>query len=142
MNTAKKTWVAPKATLEEFTPNEYVSACWGVACNVDDANAYEKRINNYHEVDLYHGADHCGTSGNQAIYLDSNGRPDHMTEIGTDRLGNLVCTIYTDDNYRNIRTIGSVRVGETIYWTTTSGNKTWHHQGLVTATVLNHPNQS
>ena len=27
MNTAKKTWVAPKATLEEFTPNEYVSAC-------------------------------------------------------------------------------------------------------------------
>ncbi len=27
MNTTKKTWVAPRATLEEFTPNEYVSAC-------------------------------------------------------------------------------------------------------------------
>ncbi len=27
MNTTKKTWVAPRATLEEFTSNEYVSAC-------------------------------------------------------------------------------------------------------------------
>ena len=38
----KKRWETPKAMVEEFEANEYVAACWGVACSVDEANEVEK----------------------------------------------------------------------------------------------------
>lgn len=40
----KEKWIAPKTVIEEFTPNEYIAVCWGVCCDVDLANDYEKII--------------------------------------------------------------------------------------------------
>lgn len=34
----KKRWETPKAMVEEFEANEYVAACWTVACNVGNGN--------------------------------------------------------------------------------------------------------
>lgn len=146
MNDMKLQWETPRIEIEAFEANEYVAACWGVGCKVDDANQIEKNLGKYQQGVLDHGADHCGNAGNQVIYDDNNdGTADRMVEVGTDGLGTLTCTLYTNGNYTKtmpVSTITSEWIGQTIYWTTASGNKTWHHVGEVFQTVPNHPNRS
>lgn len=145
----KERWSTPEVMVQVFEPNEYVAACWGVGCSVDDANQIEKNMKNYDYPNLYHGKDHCGTSGNQVIYDDNNDNvADRMVEVGTDGLGNLSCKLYTDSNYSTTRAISTVKVGDIIYWTTTAtdqnGHRTrvWHHVGQVFSSVPGHPNRS
>ena len=139
----KKTWAFPLVCVQQFEANEYVAACWGVGCSVSEANSIEQSLHNYDPNNLYHGADHCGLSGNQVIYDDNNdGTADRMVEVGTDGLGTLNCTIYTDSSYSAPMDVSSVQTGQTIYWTTSAGNKTWHHVGTVFNTVPGHPNRS
>ena len=140
----KKTYETPVACAEEFMPNEYVAVCWGVACKVGPANDYEASIHNSAQD---HRTEYCGTTGHQWL-TDSNndGTPERMSEIDTDGLGTLACTIYTDGSYSKRGNISEVEVGDYIYWTTSSGTgwnrRTWHHQGWVTATTPGHPNRS
>lgn len=139
----KKTWEVPVILVQQFEANEYVAACWGVGCNTAEANRIEKNLGIYQPGVLDHSSDHCGLSGNQVIYDDNNdGTADRMVEVGTDGLGTLNCTIYTDSSYSAPMDISSVSTGQTIYWTTSAGNKTWHHVGTVFNTVPGHPNRS
>ena len=139
----KKTWAFPLVCVQQFEANEYVAACWGVGCSVDEANRIEKNLGIYQPGVLDHSSDHCGLSGNQVIYDDNNdGTADRMVEVGTDGLGTLNCTIYTDSSYSAPMDVSSVSAGQTIYWTTSAGNKTWHHVGTVFNTVPGHPNRS
>ena len=139
----KKTWAFPLVCVQQFEANEYVAACWGVGCNTAEANRIEKNLGIYQPGVLDHSADHCGLSGNQVIYDDNNdGTADRMVEVGTDGLGTLNCTIYTDSSYSTPMDVSSVSAGQTIYWTTSAGNKTWHHVGTVFNTVPGHPNRS
>lgn len=143
MNDMKLQWETPRIEIEAFEANEYVAACWGVGCDVNAANQIEKNLHKYQPGILDHGADHCGFSGNQVIYDDNNdGTADRMVEVGTDGLGTLTCTLYTDNTYKTTMDISTVKVGNTIYWTTAAGIKTWHHVGTVFQTVPNHPNRS
>lgn len=92
---------------------------------------------------LCHATDgHCGDSTNQKITTNAKGEPTAMTEIGTEGLGHLPCTIYTNGNYTTTRSVSSVSTGEYIYWTTSSGGKVWHHQGRVEESFPGHPNRS
>lgn len=138
----KKRWETPRTVVQGFEPNEYVAACWGVACFTDQANAYEISHGNWDNGGISHRPEHCGSSTNQAIHTDSNNNPTSMTEVGTDGLGNLPCTLYADPYYNNLLDISEVDPGETIYWTTTAGNRTWHHVGRVEETYAGHPNRS
>ena len=139
----KKTWAFPLVCVQQFEANEYVAACWGVGCSVDEANRIERNLGIYQPGALDHSSDHCGLSGNQVIYDDNNdGTADRMVEVGTDGLGTLNCTIYTDSSYSTPMDVSSVSAGQTIYWTTSAGNKTWHHVGTVFNTVPGHPNRS
>lgn len=139
----KKTWAFPLVCVQQFEANEYVAACWGVGCSVDEANRIERNLGIYQPGVLDHSSDHCGLSGNQVIYDDNNdGTADRMVEVGTDGLGTLNCTIYTDSSYSTPMDVSSVSAGQTIYWTTSAGNKTWHHVGTVFNTVPGHPNRS
>lgn len=139
----KKTWEVPVIFVQQFEANEYVAACWGVGCSVDEANRIERNLGIYQPGVLDHSSDHCGLSGNQVIYDDNNdGTADRMVEVGTDGLGTLNCTIYTDSSYSTPMDVSSVSTGQTIYWTTSAGNKTWHHVGTVFNTVPGHPNRS
>ena len=139
----KKTWAFPLVCVQQFEANEYVAACWGVGCNTAEANRIEKNLGIYQPGVLDHSSDHCGLSGNQVIYDDNNdGTADRMVEVGTDGLGTLNCTIYTDSSYSTPMDVSSVSAGQTIYWTTSAGNKTWHHVGTVIDTVPGHPNRS
>lgn len=140
----KRRWETPKAIVEEFEANEYVAVCWGVACYIDKANGYERSIHNSAQD---HRSEYCGTTGHQWLTDRNNdGTPESMSEIGTDGLGTLACTIYTDGTYRWRGNISEVGVGDYIYWTTSAGSgrdrRTWHHQGLVTETTPGHPNRS
>lgn len=139
----KKTWEVPVIFVQQFEANEYVAACWGVGCNTAEANRIERNLGIYQPGVLDHSSDHCGLSGNQVIYDDNNdGTADRMVEVGTDGLGTLNCTIYTDSSYSTPMDVSSVSTGQTIYWTTSAGNKTWHHVGTVFNTVPGHPNRS
>lgn len=128
--------------------NEYVAACWGVACSVEAANAVERKWmlngseSNY-ENGQTHSSDHCGTLTNQWVIDDDNdGTVDRMIETGTNGLGNLTCTLYTDATYGYETDFSGVTSDSYIYWTTSSGNRTWHHQGKVMGTDASHPNRS
>lgn len=136
-------WETPRVTIQEFEPNEYVAACWGVACDVDWSNRYENWQGDY-DNGVTHRGDHCGNSSNQVIFDDNgDGIGDRMVETGTDGLGDLACTIYTDDTYRTVRKVSTVKIGNEIYWTTTaSDGRTWNHRGTVFGTAEGHPNRS
>lgn len=139
----KRRWETPKAMVEEFEANEYVAACWGVKCDVNWSNRYEEWQGDYGNG-VTHALDHCGNSSNQVIFDDNDdGTADRMIETGTDGLGDLSCTIYTDENYSQIRDVRTVKIDDIIYWTTTaSDGRTWNHRGTVFATAEGHPNRS
>lgn len=140
----KRKYVRPKASMEEFLANEYVAVCagaWQVACQHELANDYEKANGYYDNGNVSHSADHCGRGTNQVVYAEDN-RAKKMTEIGTDGLGTLNCTIYTDATYTQVRPIGDVNNGDYIYWTTSAGSRVWHHQGRVSGTYHGSPNHS
>lgn len=138
----KKRWGTPRAVVEEFEPNEYVAVCWGVECDVNWANEYEWSQGDYNNG-VTHDKAHCGNSSNQVIRTDDNGKPLRMVETGTDGLGTLICTIYQDGRYTTIRDVSSVKVGDTIYWTTSAEDgRTWNHMGKVFETAEGHPNRS
>lgn len=140
----KKRWVEPRVQVEEFMPNEYVAVCWGVACSTGKANTVEKGYYlNPVKAGVTHDDAYCGQTSHQwLVDSDNNNVAESMTEINTDGLGNLVCTVYTDSSYSTVRDISTVQSGNYIYWTTSSGDRTWHHQGLVSDTVPGHPNRS
>lgn len=139
----KTKWITPRTEIEAFVPDEYVAACWGVSCNWSDSNQYEKLHGYWDNGNVSHAANHCGRSSNQVI-MDENedGTADYMEERGTDGLGTLRCIIYQDASYNTLRDISTVKPGNPIFWTTTSGSRTWHHQGTVTGKDINRPNMS
>ena len=95
-----KSWVKPVTEVQKFEANEYVAACWGVGCDVKWSNDYEKRQGDYWNG-VTHDSAHCGNSSNQVIFdYDDDGTADAMIETGTDGLGNLNCTIFSDPSYR------------------------------------------
>ena len=139
-----KRWETPRTVVQGFEANEYVAACWGVGCDVKWSNEYEIKHGGDYWNGVTHTANHCGNSSNQVIFDDNdNGTADRMIETGTDGLGDLVCTIYEDSGYSVIRDVSSVKIGDTIFWTTTaSDGRTWNHKGTVFATADGHPNRS
>ena len=123
-----RTWEQPLATVEKFIANEYVAACWGVKCDVvgDDPVKADG---------VTHRAQFCGDPEHYQIHLNDSNIPDSMTEIKTDNLGDLPCTLYTDESYSTVKDISTVKATDYIYWTTSSGNRTWHHHGPVSGTT-------
>lgn len=157
MNTVKKSWITPKATLEEFTPNEYVfSTCWTVACSVGGKNNQNPNYYGNSGSWSYWGGkapsgdpskmhDHsgsCSSALNNQFRVDDNGNVvfdfENSSELGTLRGGKT----YLIDN----GTPG-VSQGDVIFWYTTTTDKTWgtrrwNHWGTVDLADPNHPNHS
>lgn len=140
-------WETPRVTIQEFEPNEYVAACYNIKCNVDAANGVEKRwmLNNWesnYENGQTHAADRCGSFGSYYVIDDNeDGSFDRMIEISPD-LGELSCSLYTNSSYKVLGNWNDIQSGSYIYWTTSSGNRTWHHQGRVAYQDTSHPNRS
>ena len=138
----KKEWIMPQASVDQFSTNEYLSTCWEVACKVDRANSFDRGKNG-----ISHDLEHCGNPANQVLQdVDGDGFIDKMTEVGTDGLGNLKCTVFTSDSYRRERNMETIEPGDYIYWTTQAGSgrkkRVWHHQGYAQTISATNPNRS
>ena len=143
----KKEYVTPIMTEEVFEADEYVAACWGVACAYGVQGKDDGMVD---LVDVRSSVNHrkhssgvgCGYETNQYIVVDDNGKVS-MIETGTDNLGHLACTI-TDAGWNNTVTLSQSDLNSTsvIYWTTSAGNRTWHHMGYVNLKDGNSSNHS
>ena len=140
----KKEWILPTATVEYFSTNEYLSTCWEIACVTDKANRYERSHRNKKQT---HDNAHCGNPTNQFLQdTDGDGFIDRMTEVGTDGLGKLNCTVFQNDDYRRTKKLETIKPGDYVYWTTEAGTgknkRTWHHQGTASLISSTNPNRS
>lgn len=139
----KKRYTTPCILSEEFSTNEYIAACWGVACDVNQAERLESKLHNGYAP---HQQRYCGQSTHQYIKTDANNIAVSMQENESPYVQPLTCTIYTDDTYKTVRSINEVKPGNTIYWTTTGTNAfgtiTYHHVGVVHQTYTDRPNHS
>ena len=121
---------SPMMREECFAANEYVAACWQVACNIDGPDTH---ASNQGRQGVTHRKEHCGTAANQVIH--NNGRGYTMIEENVENQQDLPCTITTSDWGQAIALDHEPTHGETIYWTTTgvmgSASTTWHHRGTV-----------
>lgn len=134
----KKKWVAPRVEVQKFEANEYVAACWGVACDTQAAEEWEM---SYFHIPKNHDSGVCGSFDNQVVYDDNNDNvADRMVELhGYERQA----TLYTDNTYRTEKDIRDIKPGDKIYWITKDlGFVKYHHVGTVQATVPGHPNRS
>ena len=120
----KKMWKQPMAVVQKFAANEYVAACWSVKCYVTGVD----------KVGGNHRTQFCGDGTHYQIELDDNGTPISMIETDTDGMGNLACTLYTDNSYTNPKNISEVTYNETLYWTTQYEGQVWRHEGTTTGT--------
>ena len=121
---------SPMMREECFAANEYVAACWQVACNIDGPDTH---ASNQGRQGVTHRKEHCGTAANQVIH--NNGRGYTMIEENVENQQDLPCTITTSDWGQAIALDHEPIHGEPIYWTTTgvmgSASTTWHHRGTV-----------
>ena len=120
----------PMMREECFAANEYVAACWQVAC---DIRGKDTHASNQNRQGVTHREEHCGTAANQVICNNGNGYT--MIEENVENQPDLLCTIKTF-NWESDRVLNQAPdIGDTIYWTTTgvmgSTSTTWYHCGTV-----------
>lgn len=145
----KKNWKMPKTVVQRFEPNEYVAACWTVACKVGYGNygRYGDWDNwkywNYQEP--YGGACHdhtgsCSIAENNQFNVSANGTVSFYAENSSDQ-GSLNGG-YTD--YIDVNNSGKIDDGDIIFWYTLSENndRRWNHYGIVVNPTPEHPNRS
>lgn len=133
----RRVYQKPMMETEAFVPSAYCAVCYQVACNVwQNDPAGDDGWDPFHPLDkdYVHNRKHCGNADNQVIRED-NGKVVSMTEIGTDGLGDLPCTILLPSD-------GIFRPGMTVRWTTSSGTRTWTHTGTVENVFAGRPNAS
>lgn len=136
-----KTWLTPTAVEDKFISNEAVSTCYAVACDYNDANTYEDMrgikgpygtaydwVSHKWVGRVEHKKGGCGTYSNQTLTV-KNGILTNIKE------GTFNGHLYQDSNYTTEVEGLSINDGTKIYWTTTSGDRTWHHQGKIIEVV-------
>ena len=131
-----KTWLTPTAVEDKFIPNEAVSTCYALACDYDDANRFENWY--YGNYNITHSENGCGNAKNQKLTV-ANGYLTKLEELRNgqaDHIDDTVCTLYTNNKYnRPIKGGLAIKEGTQVYWTTSSGETTWHHQGKIIKAV-------
>lgn len=144
----KKNYVTPRIVSEEFAANEFVSACFYIACD------YSGQTINVNGHSQKHSASGCGDLTNQAITVhsgslqnQSTGATISITEldavVGGRPVGDLKCYFVPSEHAQSPRNerISGVSTGDTIYWVTDVGY--WmSHKGTVHYTDSNRPNHS
>lgn len=144
----KKMWEEPSIQVQEFMPNEYVAACWTVACSVGNGNyggygwSYWNGVRPYpyNKPETHDHTGSCSIASNNQFNVSESGRVSFYEENSSDQ-GSLNggYTGYIDKNGT-----GSIDDGDIIFWYTLSGNgdRRWNHYGRVTNPTPEHPNRS
>ncbi len=133
----KRVYRKPVMESETFVPSAYCNVCYQVACDVWRGKPFHENYGwdpyHPHDMDYVHRKNHCGDPENQVITVNDAGVVTSMTEVGTDGLNDLVCTIFSSHNFTP---------GMPVKWTTTAGNRTWTHHGVVQAVSERNPGMS
>lgn len=151
----KKTYVRPQIMIENFTPNNYVAACYKISCDIGGSTGG----NNTLDTALWNNHPEKGHGQNEQGIHAADGTPGTCADASANRIltdaggllsgtsvgeynkaqGWLNGTIetWTDSNHNGI-----VDTGDIIYWSTTSSTKRWNHRGVIQGTVAGHPNHS
>lgn len=141
----RKEWVTPRVMVEEFEANEYVAACWQIACAVGAKGGVDYPNPDpmpWNEGQTHsHNSDGKGCGWAHSQYIREVGDDTFtVTEYGDNILD---CDLTRNEDWSELRnTISNVEPGDRIYWTTSLGNRTWHHWGEVSTAEQDHPNRS
>ena len=129
----KRKWETPRTVVQGFEPNEYVAACWYIACDYGEVGMNDPIGHLYHGA--YDNGTGCGYADNQVIREVRDGVFRLREEDGYGEDYDLRMTRNSD--YSGLSgTLSNVQLGETIYWTSTSsdGRSIWYHKGTVEST--------
>lgn len=147
----KKEYVAPIIVGEEFSANEYVAVCWGVACIVGKNGNYGgygwEKWNGLEPLgrDCNDHSGSCSIASNNQFNVDTNGNVSFYAE-NNDQQGSLngAYTSYIDNNSNS-----TIDGGDIIFWYTNGSadsnspnGRRWNHYGTVVNADSKHPNRS
>lgn len=127
-----KRWETPRTVVQGFEANEYVAACWYIACDYGEIGMNDPKGGLYHAA--YSNGTGCGHADNQVIREIREGVFTLREEDGFGEDYNLEMT--RNANWEGLSgTLTNVQLGDTIYWTTTaSDGRIWYHKGTVEST--------
>lgn len=140
----KRAYETPMACAEEFMPNEYVAACFKLACRRgSEGQKYP---------DYYWGTGERGDVSHSTI-----GTPDTCGDASANRVitsdGGVFQSVgeyngeqgWLNGRYTNIIDNGDGKTGpgDIIFWyTTAKDGRKWNHWGVIEQEDPNHPNHS
>ncbi|MDY5783895.1 MAG: hypothetical protein SPK62_08305 [Gemmiger sp.] len=143
----KQTWVTPCVNIQNFEANEYVAACWNVACqnnttyynrnsNAPDSSKWSGKEGPYDSVFSHEGT--CTDSSNNYFRVDADGTVTFIEETTADQ-GSLKGGY---DGYTDVNNNGVLDGGDYVYWYTDNGTRRWNHWGVAQTADAAHPNRS
>lgn len=143
----KKAYLKPTAYIEAFSANEYVAACYSLACKVGskEPNPVDGTIwpsnSDGEEKHESSGTGNCSDAGSNYLTVDSNGNFMYLDEWRSDMKKWLRGTKV---DYKDLYHDGKCGPGDYIAWNTSTsdGSRTWHHWGIATVANPKHPNHS
>ena len=127
-----KRWETPRTVVQGFEANEYVAACWYIACDYGERGMNDPMDGLYHNA--YSDGSGCGHADNQVIREIRDGVFTLREEDGVGEDYDLQMT--RDAKWQGLSgMLTNVQVGDIIYWTTTaSDGRKWYHKGTVEST--------
>lgn len=143
----KKMYEKPMAFEEAFMADEYVAACYYLACE-RGSHEWKGDLSKWHNIpekgNVFHSPlgtkKTCGDETANRVITDNGGVFENVQEHNGQQ-GWINGTFYSyDDNDKS----NSLSSGDTVYWCTVDKNNTrrWNHYGTLKLADANHPNHS
>lgn len=146
-----KQWKRPEAVGQMFEPNEYVAACFSLACDIGTQGPEKTTApwNGVPEYNYTHGPHSHAASGETGTCADAN-----ANRVITDNGGvsKVVGEQNKDqgwingaiDSWSDNDGDGIMSAGDTIYWHTfdTYRTRRWNHRGTLQPLSASNPNHS
>ena len=144
----KKMYEKPMAFEEAFVADEYVAACYFLACKRGtdgwDGNVAHWDYHAEYGRNVSHSplgtANTCGDKTANRVITDNGGVFERVQEHNGQQ-GWISGTYYGYDDNDDSKTLSS---GDTVYWCTYNAKKDrrWNHYGTLELADANHPNHS
>ncbi len=141
----KKKYEKPVMFIQKFVPDEYVAACYQLACRRGSCSELEYgwHWNTGERGNVSHSAlgtpDTCGDADANRVITDEGGFFQSVGEYNGQQgwlNGGLDYVLQRDGN-------NTVDPGDVIFWHTTSRDgRKWNHYGVVEQQDSEHPNHS
>ena len=141
----EKKWEKPVTVVEKFEANEYVAACFKLACGrgSDPSLPYGAYWERGERGDVSHSPigtpNTCGDANANRVITDDGGFFQSVGDLNGEQgwlNGGLDYVLQRDGN-------GTVDPNDVIFWhTNASDGRRWNHWGIVQQEDPNHPNHS